>query len=462
LTLLLLVLLVDGGSVNTVPSPFPGLSLSVDVAMQTGFNVTTRAGLPELTLLRGAEGSVPVTVTSTLDSQQNVTVILTLDQQRQLAPPGVTITAQPSSAIVSANGSRTFLFVIRVQGNAPVGAYPLFLEASSPTLGSGTEAFWLVVGPYSPKQSFSLVDPIDYLAKNATSASLWALESDPNPQSPGYFDSLLAQPAGYLTVRSEGPRVDVNLSIANADVPQGVLLTLSQRQVSVSAGAEGGAGIGVTIPFGTPLGNYSFDVLAVHDTEVHVARYSLTILPLPPPNPGNPPNVLVNQTVSGYHFDLYVNYRWGWIGGGMAMGNNASFVYTIIPASSQSTNVTYASVSVVGPNASSGTGSGKVIPVLMMASNVPEQFTLFLGGAGTYKVTVTGYTKGANGTIDMVGSASTSFLVVNPNAQTLNPTVGVPVVPITLLAVLSLLAVTSIVLIGRRMQKTRAKPAKDS
>ncbi len=426
--MLLAIFLTDAcaASVSAPPPGLPEFSLTVNASLSSGFSgVSTRAdGSVQFALPTGGEGNVSVTVTSHVNYSQGINLILSLVGRVPAPPslpPGITVDYQPSPVSLPPHENRTARLIISVDARAPAQAYLLYLSGQSDRgVGVGIQGFWLVVGQYRPTQSFSLIDTSDHLAKNETWTNLQLPESDSDLHSPGY---LGGSPV-YLTFRSEGPALDIQLSIINIDVPNQIMLSLQQSDFHVDAGAQGAVALDMIAPFGTKLGTYQFQVLAIQGNEQHVAHFNLTVVPLPPHASAVPSEVLINRTVSGYQFNLYIAYRWVWTQGHMTNGTDAGLVYSIIPVDgSLSSSDTYASANLTLIDAANSGNSlqaarTNVLSFQMMQSDAPRESTLTFARPGTYNLTVTGYARQANGTLRKIGSTYASFEVVNPGPST--------------------------------------------
>jgi len=258
--------------VNGVAPP-ADFRLSLNLASASGFVIGERANEPQLTLLRGGKGTIQVTVTSMTDKVLNVTLSSTLGaigaSVAQKLPPGVKAEFVPSILTLTHRENKSATLTLIADKDAPVGAYYYHVAASSAQFGVGGPSFWLVIGPYTPHQGFSLVDYNDFIAKNETTIGVDVVEGT----------STTLGPAGFI-VRSEGQPLLVRMDVVNIDVPKSVNLTLPllANPISLQAGSQTGVDVFVKVPYGVKLGTYHFEVVATSGSEKHTANFELSIV----------------------------------------------------------------------------------------------------------------------------------------------------------------------------------------
>ncbi len=239
----------------------------------SGFAVSSRDRMPQFTLTKGAEGSVDVIVRSEAYEVSNATLGLTLsdstaDLSKQMLPPGVEVEFSPPTVTLNPHESKSVKMTIKADKNASSGAYLTSLKgASNGQYTDSCGCSWLVIGPYTPHQAFSLVDQKDFIAKNETTNAVELLEGSNRKD--------------FVIIRSENASssLTVGLSLENIDVPQKVELSLQTSQLIVPAGSQVTADVEIKVPNGTVPGIYHFKLIAKNGNETHAANFNLAIKP---------------------------------------------------------------------------------------------------------------------------------------------------------------------------------------
>jgi len=133
-----------------------------DLDSASGFKLSKRDNLAQLSLDRGQSGTFPVTVTSYTNRSLNI-VLVTLDitglNSSPKLPPGVRLQSSPSNFTLAPQESKSLIFTLTADEDAPAESYVSHVVARSDTGESvGWTGFWLVIGP--EPNSFNIVSPI--------------------------------------------------------------------------------------------------------------------------------------------------------------------------------------------------------------------------------------------------------------------------------------------------------------